>query len=169
MALKEIQRKLNTPQHVLIHLCEKGVIEPDVQQTQGRGIRRQFSSRNLFEFIVALTIRKYGIPVTTTAAVVRLLRSFERSTQQRVKGFGLLRFLQRSRGRSNIVLRLYDGQYMVFGIETDGQFKSITGFDLERILSRAKKPIKIDQLSALPEDYDSHLELDLGRLAAKAA
>lgn len=72
LTLKQIQAKLSVRQHVLIHLCEKGVIEPDIQETEGRGLHRKFSSRNLFEFAVALAIRRYEIPVMTTAAIIKL-------------------------------------------------------------------------------------------------
>ena len=63
--LKEVQLRLGVPQHVLIHLCEKGVIEPDFADTSGRGKRREFSQRNLFEFAVALALRQFELPVAT--------------------------------------------------------------------------------------------------------
>lgn len=169
MTLKQVQMKLRTEQHVLIHLCEKGVIEPDIQQTRGRGIRREFSQRNLFEFAVALAVRKYGIPVATTAAIVRLLRSFERSTQRRMKGFNLLGYLQAPAGESRILLTLYDGHYMVFSVEVGGALKSITGFDIVRVMAGVGKAIKFDRLEVLPSDFDSYLMLDLRRLAASVA
>jgi hypothetical protein len=45
IALKEVQVRLGAPQHVLIHLCEKGVIEADFAETSGRGKHREFSRR----------------------------------------------------------------------------------------------------------------------------
>ena len=78
--MKEVQLRLGAPQHVLIHLCEKGVVEPDFAETEGRGKRREFSERNLFEFAVALTLRRFELPVATAAVVTRLLRSFARAT-----------------------------------------------------------------------------------------
>ena len=161
--------KLGIEQHVLIHLCEKGVIEPDIQQTRGRGIRREFSQRNLFEFAVALAVRKYGIPVSTTAAIIRLLRSFERSTQRRMKGFNLLGHLQAPAGESRILLTLYDGHYMVFSVEVGGALKSITGFDIVEVMASTDKAIKFDRLESLPNDFDSCLMLDLRRLATSIA
>jgi hypothetical protein len=37
MTLKEVQLRLGVPQHVLIHLCEKGVVEPEVAETSVGG------------------------------------------------------------------------------------------------------------------------------------
>jgi hypothetical protein len=67
IALKEVQLRLSVPQHVLIHLCEKGVIEPDFADTTGRGKRREFSQRNLFEFAVVLALRQFDLPASTIA------------------------------------------------------------------------------------------------------
>ncbi len=44
---------LRVPQHKLIHLCEKGVVVPEIHDARGRGSSRGFSRRNLFEFAVA--------------------------------------------------------------------------------------------------------------------
>ena len=44
--LSEIARRLDVPQHRLIHLCEKGVIVPEVHGAAGRGSSRVFSSGN---------------------------------------------------------------------------------------------------------------------------
>jgi DNA-binding transcriptional MerR regulator len=167
LTLKQIQKKLQTKQHVLIHLCEKGVIEPDYQQTEGRGLHREFSQRNLFEFAVALTIRKYGIPVSTTAAIIRLLKSFERSAQRSLKGFNLLDYLRDANQKLDIHLILYDGEYMIFGLQKAGKLLSATGFDLKKIVAEPTKPLKLDKLDDLPIDFDSYLNLDLKRIAKR--
>ncbi len=75
VTLKEVQLRLGVPQHVLIHLCEKGVIEPDFTQTSARQKRREFSQRNLFEFGVALALDRLELPVAIVALPVRLLWS----------------------------------------------------------------------------------------------
>ena len=118
ITLKEVQLKLGVPQHVLIHLCEKGVIVPDFAETSGRGKRREFSRRNLFEFGVALALRTFEVPVATTAFVVRLLRSFERATAKVVEGFELLAFVSETGG--DIELNLFDGHTLVFGARGGG-------------------------------------------------
>lgn len=165
LSLKQIQGKLQTKAHVLIHLCEKGVIEPDLQKTEGRGIRREFSERNLFEFAVALTIRKYGIPVATTAAVIRLLRSFERFTRDRVRGFTLLSYLSQQDENSTILVFIYDGEYIVFGVAKAGKLVVITGFDITKLISAYDRQIKFDHLQSLPVHFSSYLKLDLKELA----
>ena len=35
--LSQIARRLDVPQHRLIHLCEKGVVVPEVHDATGRG------------------------------------------------------------------------------------------------------------------------------------
>ncbi len=167
LSLKQIQAKLDAKPHVLIHLCEKGVIDPDIQQTAGRGLHRAFSHWNLFEFAVALSIRRYGIPVATTAVIVRLLRSFERSTQKRMKGFNMLEYLRRLDADSDLVMNLYDGHYMVFEVRPRADQRSMIGFDIRRVLNHREASIRLERLETLPEHYDSNLRLDLKRLARR--
>ena len=69
--LSEIARRLDVPQHRLIHLCEKGVVVPDVHEAAGRGSSRVFSSRNFLELAVALRLRDMMLPVAAIGAVVR--------------------------------------------------------------------------------------------------
>ncbi len=87
--LTEAARFLGEPQHRLIYLCEKGVVQPDVQDAEGRGSSRRFSARNLLEFGVALQLRGLGIPVSVIAAVVYLLRGFEKAIGKQLPGFKL--------------------------------------------------------------------------------
>ena len=61
--LPEVVRLRGKPQHRLIDLCEKAVIQPDLRDVEGRGKSRRFSERNL-EFGVALRLRVLG---TTSA------------------------------------------------------------------------------------------------------
>src|SRR5262245_367852 len=111
ITLKEVQLRLGVPQHVLIHLCEKSVIEPDFAETSGRGKRREFSKRNLFEFAVALALRKFDLPVATAALIIRVLRSFNTAVAKVVPGFGLPGSLLQ--GRVEFDLHLFDGDMLV--------------------------------------------------------
>ena len=77
--LTEAARILGKPQHRLIYLCEKGVVQPDVQDAEGRGSSRRFSARNLLEFAVALRLRDLEIAASFVGAVIHVLRAFERS------------------------------------------------------------------------------------------
>ena len=81
-SLSEAARLLHEPQHRLIYLCEKGVIVPDLGEAEGRGSSRRFSSRNLLEFALALRLRELTIPVGTVAAIVHVLRRFEKTVAE---------------------------------------------------------------------------------------
>jgi DNA-binding transcriptional MerR regulator len=61
--LSNLARRLGAPQHRLIHLCEKGVIVPEVSDAAGRGSSRSFSAMNYLEFAVALRLRDMFVPV----------------------------------------------------------------------------------------------------------
>ena len=87
--LTEAARLLGEPQHRLIYLCEKGVIQPDLQAAEGRGSSRRFSARNLLEFGVALRLRAVGIPAPVTGAVVHVLREIEKVIRREISGFSL--------------------------------------------------------------------------------
>ena len=87
--LTETARLLEEPQHRLIYLCEKDVVEPDVQDAEGRGSSRRFSNRNLLEFAVALRLRDLELPATMIAAVVHALRVLENAAKRKLSGFHL--------------------------------------------------------------------------------
>jgi hypothetical protein len=87
--LSEAARLLGEPQHRLIYLCEKGVIQPDLQDAEGRGSSRRFSARNLLEFGVALRLRALEIPASVSGAVVCVLRGFEKAISKEIPGFRL--------------------------------------------------------------------------------
>jgi DNA-binding transcriptional MerR regulator len=87
--LTEAARVLDEPQHRLIYLCEKGVIQPDFQEADGRGSSRRFSARNLLEFGVVLRLRALGIPAAVSGAVVYVLRGFEKAIGKQMPGFSL--------------------------------------------------------------------------------
>src|SRR5438093_10425565 len=87
--LTKAARSLEEPQHRLIYLCEKGVVQPDLQDAEGRGSSRRFSARNLLEFAVALRLRELEISATFVGAVIHVLRIFERSVRRQLPAFHL--------------------------------------------------------------------------------
>ena len=87
--LCEAARLLGEPQHRLIYLCEKGVIQPDLQDAEGRGSSRRFSARNLLEFGVALRLRALGVSASVSGAVFCVLRGFEKVIGKEKPGFSL--------------------------------------------------------------------------------
>lgn len=74
--LTEIARRLDVPQHRLIHLCEKGVVIPEVHEATGRGSSRVFSPLNYLELAVAIRLRDMFIPVATLRGIIHVLRKF---------------------------------------------------------------------------------------------
>lgn len=166
ITLKEVQLRLGVPQHVLIHLCEKGVIVPDFAETSGRGKRREFSRRNLFEFGVALAIRAFDVPVATTAFVVRLLRSFERATGKVVEGFELLPFVTETGGE--IELNLFDGRTLVFGARGGGLAKPLLlAVELDPSADLATARPRVSQIDQLPTTFEGRLQLRLKEIAKR--
>jgi len=87
--LTEAARSLGEPQHRLIYLCEKGVVQPDLEDAKGRGSSRRFSARNLLEFAVALRLRELELPASVIGAVTYTLRPFERKVQAQMPTFRL--------------------------------------------------------------------------------
>lgn len=167
MALKEVQLLLGVPQHVLIHLCEKGVVEPDFADTSGRGNRRSFSSRNLFEFALALVLRRFELPVATTGLIVRVLRSFLRALGKRVPALDAPRALVQA--QAGVSLVLYDGDWLVLVAEGVGLTRPLLlGARIGAALSGAATLPRVVKLDALPERFEARLEIDLCEIARKS-
>src|SRR5262245_1952025 len=162
ITLKEVQLRLGVPQHVLIHLCEKGVIEPDFADTSGRGKRREFSQRNLFEFGVALALRRFELPVATTAFVIRLLRSFAAATGRVVPGFELPSYLLEK--GVELGLHFYNGDLLVFTARGGAMRKPILlGATVDLAKAASSRP-RLETLDELPATYEVRLQLDLLRI-----
>lgn len=164
--MKEVQLRLGVPPHVLIHLCEQGVIEPDFAGTSGRGKRRQFSQRNIFEFGVALALRRFQLPVATTGLVVRLLRSFARAVEKAAPGFQVPEALVQQIVK--LELLLLDGDLLVLVAKGPG-FKRplLLGSRIGAALRGAVAPPRVAKLEVLPERFEARLQVDLGEIAKK--
>src|SRR5436190_19062422 len=87
--LPEIARRLDVPQHRLIHLCEKGVVVPEVHDAEGRGSSRVFSARNLLELAVAVRLRDMMLPVAAVGAIINVLRVFANRLWSEIGAFSL--------------------------------------------------------------------------------
>ena len=132
--LTEAARSLGEPQYRLIYLCEKGVVQPDLEDANGRGSSRRFSARNLLEFAVALRLRELELPASIIGAVTYTLRAFERKVQDQIRTFRLPESL---RGAAAPDLRaiISDGRlYLSLGTGKDVP-KVYGGIDLRRITS----------------------------------
>lgn len=158
-SLKEIQLKFGVPQHVLIHLCEKGVIEPEIADPQGRGKVREFSEKNIFEFAVALELRKYQIPLSIIRALITLLSSFEKHAQKAQSKFKLPSSITGS--SPELLLHIYEGETVIIGSGKG----VITSFDLERVMEGKAERFSALKGISLPENFQSRLTINLSTIA----
>jgi DNA-binding transcriptional MerR regulator len=124
--LSEIARRLDVPQHRLIHLCEKGVVDPDVHGAAGRGSSRVFSERNYLELAVALRLRDMMLPVAAVGAVIHVLRAFEERLQQDLPHFALADSLREDRAPDLRVI-ISDGQTIYFSLGSSGEQPNLFG------------------------------------------
>jgi DNA-binding transcriptional MerR regulator len=165
-SLQEIQKKLDVEQHRLIHLCEKGVIIPDIGDSAGRGTMRRFSERNLFEFALALELRRFQLPLNYIAPIIRMLEAFESYAAKDLEVFSLPQSLQQ---KSAIKLRLIigDGAKLYFALKSGRSDVYLGGLDLEKI-SDSKKP-SLSGIKKTRDDprptFTSFMELDLNKIA----
>jgi len=167
ITLKEIQLRLGVPQHVLIHLCEKGVIEPDFAETSGRGKRREFSRRNLFEFGVALALRKFELPVATAALIVRVLRAFSRSVGKAMPGFELPEVLLAR--KVELSLYFYAEELLVLSARGGALRKPLLlGARIGGAMRTPDSSPRVTRLDEIPQLYEGRLELNLSEIARNA-
>lgn len=126
LTLTKISRVLNEPQHRLIYLCEKGVIIPDGSDAKGRGSSRRFSSRNLFEFSVALTLAEFHFPAKISANFLYVVRSFETHVKKSIQSFSIPADLVKKQS-PEIIGIVANGSYLYFSIGFPGRPKNIFG------------------------------------------
>ena len=131
--LSEIARRLDVPQHRLIHLCEKGVVVPEVQEAAGRGSSRVFSERNFLELAVALRLRDMMLPVAAVGAVIHVLRVLEGRLRHELPHFALADSLREARAPELRVI-ISDGQTIYFSLGAAGkQPKLFLGIPLDQL------------------------------------
>jgi DNA-binding transcriptional MerR regulator len=118
--LSEIARRLDVPQHKLIHLCEKGVVVPEIHDAAGRGSSRVFSANNFLELAVALRLRDMMIPVSVAGAIVHVLRRFGQELQTAP---GITSLAESLRGEDSPELRVIisDGETVYFSLAKPGR------------------------------------------------
>jgi hypothetical protein len=166
ITLKEVQLRLGVPQHVLIHLCEKSVIEPDFAETSGRGKRREFSKRNLLEFAVALALRKLDLPVATAGLMIRVLRYFSSAMAKVVPGFDLPGSLLEDRVAFD--LHLFDGDMMVLVGRAGGLKAPLQiGTRISGALHGSATKPRVLRLGNLPAAFDVCLTVNLVAIARR--
>ena len=124
-SLTQAARILGSAQHRLIHLCEKGVVVPN-REAQGRGTSRKFSKRNLFDFAVALEMRRLELPVSFTRAILKVLRSFESEAKSTQEKFAIPDSLV-APGSPRLVLTIVDGERLYFSLAAGRQAPRVFG------------------------------------------
>lgn len=170
--LSEAARLLREPQHRLIYLCEKQVVVPDYGDAEGRGSSRRFSARNLLEFALALRLRELTIPVGTVAAIVHVLRSFEKSVAEHLDGFGLAEGLRRD-GGPQLRIIISDGETLYFTLGQLGQRpKLFGGIDFRQLTTKRKRSKiserdlrTVDNFGGPEGSRYARMEIDVTRLA----
>lgn len=136
--MTEAARLLEQPQHRLIYLCEKGVVEPDFQNAEGRGSSRRFSARNLLEFAVALRLRELELPASFVASVLYVLRAFERSMKASLPQFRLPESLREANAPELRVI-VGDGQRLFFSLRAAKVLDKVYGgIDLREVRTSKK-------------------------------
>lgn len=136
--LTEAARLLGEPQHRLIYLCEKGVVQPDLRNAEGRGSSRRFSARNLLEFAFALRLRDLEIPAAVVGAVIYVLRAFERSVASEIPNFRLPDSLREPKA-PDLRAVIADGRRLYFTLRAGkAPAKVFGGLDLKALGSSRK-------------------------------
>ena len=149
--LSQAARLLGEAQHRLIYLCEKGVVQPDLQDAEGRGSSRRFSGRNLLEFAVALRLRELEIPASFVGAVIYVLRIFERSVRKRLPGFHLPESL-RDPGAPDLRVVIGDGRRLYFMLGAGGSPPKVYGdLDLRELDTSRKNTRALERELARPK------------------
>ena len=174
--LTQIASLLCRPQYKLIYLCEKGVILPDGVDAKGRGSSRRFSTRNLFEFMVAFTLGDFHVPTNITTNLLRALRSFDKHL---AKKYPLLKlpYSLTFPDCPEVKAILIKGTYLYFAIgqakkpvvyigginlmDNNRDFTSI-GFDV----NVSESEFSVQRLESLPDDAGvAFFELNLSQIA----
>lgn len=160
------------PPHKLIHLCEKRVVVPEVRDARGRGSSREFSKRNLFEFAVALEMRKLELPVSYIKAVLRVLRGFEGEAKTMLGDFALPDGLV-VLGAPHLSLIILDGDRLYFSLTRNGEPPRIFGgvnirHPQARGRARRHQPVgrlQSDEAEQALRAARTRTEIDLSRIA----
>jgi DNA-binding transcriptional MerR regulator len=60
--LKHVAEVIDRPPHRLIHLCEQGIVAPEVD-AEGRGTMRRFNRENIYRLLLGLYMQEIGLTV----------------------------------------------------------------------------------------------------------
>ncbi|MEJ2286762.1 MAG: hypothetical protein P8X85_24595, partial [Desulfobacterales bacterium] len=88
---RDIAAKLGRSHRNITYWTDLGIVLPDVQASQGRGIARIYSERNLIEFgMIDIMVIDYGISLDSIRYILKILRdgSFQRKDYHYQDGIG---------------------------------------------------------------------------------
>ena len=139
--MTQAARMLGEPQHRLIYLCEKGVVEPDLRSAEGRGTSRGFSRRNLLEFSVALQLRELQIPAQLIGTLLGALRELEARLAAELPGFSIPDGL-RSPTSPDLRLVIGDGRLYFPLLTSEGGPRLFGGSLLSEIGTKPAAPLQ---------------------------
>jgi len=170
--LTQAARALGVAQHKLIHLCEKKVVVPDVRDARGRGSSRKFSKRNLFDFAVALEMRRLELPVSFVHAVLRVLGTFELEAKKMLGGFALPESLLVA-GGPRLAVIIIDGERVYFSVATAGHHnRTFGGIAIRHPATRGRgqnrkagRRLQQSEMATALATARGRVELDLSRIA----
>jgi DNA-binding transcriptional MerR regulator len=138
--LTEVARRLDVPQHRLIHLCEKGVVIPQIHEAAGRGSSRVFSPLNFLELAVALRLRDMLLPVSAVRGIVHVLSTFGQTVQGQRKHLPLLEHLRQDNAPDMRVI-VSDGRAVYFTLAPPGgPPKLFGGVPLDSLIANSGSP-----------------------------
>ena len=169
--LTEAAKLLGSPQHRLLHLCDKKVVIPDIQAARGRGSSRKFSRRNLFDFALALEMRRLEVPVSYVHAVLRIVRAFEAEARGMLPDFTIPESLI-DPNAPRLVLTIVDGERLYFTLGAEKQQRIFGGINIRhpRVRGRSRQHQGIGRLQAgdLRDQLNAartRTDVDLSRIA----
>jgi DNA-binding transcriptional MerR regulator len=134
--LADISRRLDVPQHRLIHLCEKQVVVPDIKDAGGRGSSRVFSARNFLELAIALRLRDVMLPVAATGAIIHVIEALEDKLGDEIPSFSLVDSLTAPNAPDLRVI-ISDGHLIFFSLGLARRAKLFGGLSIEDVEGNA--------------------------------
>jgi hypothetical protein len=170
LTLTQAAKALRVPQHRLIHLCEKNVVVPDLGDARGRGSSRGFSLRNLFEFAIALELRRLDLPVNVVRGVLHAVRLFEEAMRRQIPGFTLPTSLVGARALAVVAL-IIDGTALYFSIGDQSGRKRVVGGVTLSTGSKSPKPslaprkLSDGEARSIFDSAKTRVEVDLTKIA----
>ena len=119
---------------------------------------RRFSKKNLYEFAIALQIRKFQIPVDMAKIVLTVLQKFEKTLKKEMKDFDFEHLAKK--GMPEMKVFIDNGEDILFSLGKDFLLK----FNMSKFSKNKKSPIHLVILNELPKTYEGRLEINISKI-----